>query len=247
MMEQFQVNEVVVREGEEAEEIENIVGGFRLTTDKGSYDTRTVIIATGARPKKLKVPGEEALRNRGVAYCAICDGPLFSGQDVAIVGGGNVALEAVEFMKDIAKKIYVLNKGNDFAAHAYLTENAKKLPNVELIYGAKTKEILGKDSVSGLVYEKGGKEHKLDVSAVIVSVGREPETDFLAGFLALEDDGHIIVDCQTRTSMPGIFAAGDCASGHEYQYVIAAGQGCMALLKAAKYIAAVAVEQSHKK
>jgi alkyl hydroperoxide reductase subunit F len=246
MMEQLRFNGVVALEGEEANKIEKIAGGFRLSTDKGSYDARTMIIATGARPKKLKVPGEESLRNKGVVYCAICDGPLFSGSDVAIVGGGNVALEAVEFMKDIAKRIYVLNKRNEFAAHDYLIENAKKLPNVEIIYEAKTKEIIGKDSVSGLVYEKNGKDHTLGVQAVIVSVGREPETEFLKGFVELEEDGHVAIDCQTRTSVPGVFAAGDCASGHEYQYIIAAGQGCMALLKAAKYLAAVAVS-SHKK
>jgi NADH-dependent peroxiredoxin subunit F len=239
MMEQLRENGVVAREGEEAKKLEKIAGGFRLTTDKGAYDTKTVIIATGARPKKLKVPGEESLRNKGVVYCAVCDGPLFSGRDVAIVGGGNVALEAVEFMKDIAKRIYVLNKRDAFVAHEYLIKNARKLSNVELIYNAKTKQIVGKDSVSGLVYETDRKEHELRVSAVIVSIGREPETDFLAGFLDLEEDGHIVVDCQTRTSVPGIFAAGDCAAGHEYQYIIAAGQGCMALLKSAKYIASL--------
>jgi thioredoxin reductase (NADPH) len=150
-------------------------------------------------------------------------------------------------MKDIAKRTYVLNKGHAFVAHDYLIENARKLRNVELIYNAKTKQVVGKDSVSGIVYEKDGKEHELLVSAVIVSIGREPETDFLAGFLDLEEDGHIVIDCQNRTSVPGIFAAGDCASGHEYQYVIAAGQGCMALLKAAKYLASLESTQPQKK
>lgn len=236
LMEQMQFNNVRIQEGEEVKKIDALNQGFRVSTDKNIYTAKTLIIATGARPRRLNVPGEERLRNRGVTYCAICDGPLFSGLDVAVVGGGSAALEAVGFLKDIAKKIYVINIGKKFTAHTYLIDNVMSLKNVEIIFEAETQEIVGGDSVEAVVYKKDGRLHKLKVQGVVVSVGRIPATDFLKGFVELDEDGHVIVDCQMRTSVPGVFAAGDCTNSHEYQYVIAAGQGCMALLKAAKYL-----------
>jgi len=211
--------------------------GFKVMTDKKEYETKTVIIATGSKPRKLGVPGEEELANKGITYCAICDGPLFSGKEVAIVGGGDSALEAVDFMKNIASKIYVLVLGEKFTAHEYLQEKVKNNPKVEILFGAETREILGNKFVSGIKYKQGGKEKELKVGGVIIEVGRIPNTEFVKGLVELDEHGHVVIDGWSKTSRPGIFAAGDCASGHEYQYVIAAGQGCMALLKAARYLA----------
>ncbi len=211
--------------------------GFKVTTNKANYDTKTVIIATGARARKLNVPGEIKFANKGVAYCSICDGPLFAGKAVAVIGGGNAALEAVDFLKNIVSKTYLLVLEDKFNAHEYLIEAVKKNQKVEVIFNAKTKEITGDKFVTGLVYEQDGKEKKLDVRGVIIEIGRVPNTELFKGFVKMDDHGHIDVDCHTYTNVPGVFAAGDCASGHEYQYVIAAGQGCMALLKAARYIA----------
>lgn len=216
--------------------------GFRVISDKSEYDTKTVIIATGARARKLGVPGEERLSNKGVAYCSICDGPLFSGVEVAVVGGGNAALEAADFMKDIASKIYLLVKGGGFTGHEYLQESVNSNPKVEVLFNARTTGILGENFVEGLKYEQDGSEKTLSVGGVIIEVGRAPNTDVFDGFLELDEHRHVKIDCQGRTSVPGVFAAGDCASGHEYQYVIAAGQGVMALIKAARYLASMRQE-----
>ena len=210
---------------------------FLVTTDKGEYETKTVIIATGARPRKLGVPGEEKFARKGVAYCSVCDGPLFSGKKVAIVGGGNAALEAVDFMREIASKIYIIVLDDKFIGHEYLIEKVKSNPKVEAIFNAKTAEITGDKFVRGITYEQKGKTKEINVDGVIIEIGRVPNTDLFKDIVQVDEDGHIDIDCQMNTSVPGIFAAGDCASGHEYQYVIAAGQGCMALLKAARYIA----------
>jgi len=234
---QLEFNAVQPRIGEKIERVERTATGFKVTSDKDSYETKTVIIATGSKPKKLNVPGEAQYANKGVTYCSICDGPLFSGMDIAIIGGGNSAFEGVDFTKDVAKKIYLLNIEKEFNAHEYLIEKVNSYTNVEIINEARTTEILGDKFVTGLVYEKKGNKNHLKVGGVIIEIGRMPATGFLKGFIELDEHEHIVIDCQGRTSVAGVFAAGDCASGHEYQYTIAAGQGCIALLKAARYIA----------
>ncbi len=237
MDKQLEFNEVNVTEGKEVKKIGKIEDGFRVYCDSDTYDAKTVIIASGARPRGLNVPGEKEFARKGVTYCSICDGPLFSGMDVVVVGGGNSALEAVDFIKDIAQKIYLLNNGKEFNAHEYLIERVLSYKNVEILLEADTKEVLGDKFVTGLVYEKNSILHSLEVQGVIIEIGRVPNTGFLEGFLELDEHNHVVVDCQTRASVEGVFAAGDCASGHEYQYVTSAGQGCMALLKAARYLA----------
>jgi len=210
---------------------------FKVMTDKNMYEAQTVIIATGSKPKKLDVLGEERLARKGVAYCSICDGPLFSGMEVAIIGGGNSALHAVDFMKDIASKIYLVARSDRTRGFESLLEKAKKNPKVKIIFNADVKEILGGRFVSGIRYEQGGKQKELKVGGVIVEIGRTPGTGPFRGLLDCDEAGHIKTDCQGQTSMPGIFAAGDCTAGHDYQYIISAGQGCMALLRAARYLA----------
>jgi len=233
---QLEFNQIKPKTGEEIKKIEKTKEGFRVISDKAAYEAKTVIISTGSIPKKLNVPGEVEYTNKGLTYCSVCDGPLFSGMDIAVIGGGNSALEGVDFTKDIARKIYLINVNKNFNAHEYLIENVTSYQNVEVISEAKTIEIIGDKFVTGLIYEKNKEKKRLDIGGVIVEIGRQPMTDFLEGFLALDEHKHIVADCQGRTSVEGVFAAGDCASSHEYQYTIAAGQGCVALLKAARYI-----------
>ena len=237
MEEQLTFNGVEPVEGEQAQRVEKMNGGFRVHGSRRSYEGRTVIIATGARARKLGVPGEDRLARKGVTYCSICDGPLFAGKEIAIVGGGNSALEGVSFTKEIARKIYLINIEKKFNAHEYLIDRVRSLKNVEVIDDARTTEIMGENTVRGLRYMRGGKLRDLAVEGVIIEIGRAPNTEFVKGFLELSPQGHILIDCWTRTSVEGVFAAGDCASGQEYQYVIAAGQGCMALIKASRYLA----------
>lgn len=222
---------------------------FLVKTKNKDYFTKSVIVATGSHPRRLEVPGEKKFKHRGLTYCSICDGPLFSGKTAAVIGGGDSALEAAYFLLDIAKKIYIVNIMNKFKAHEYLQENILNHPKVEVIFNAATKEIFGdklgnksgsktvNKFVKGIRYEQNGKLKELKVEGVFVEIGRVPNTEFVHGFLKLDEHQHILINCATETSVPGVFAAGDCSSVHEYQYVIAAGQGCTALLKVARYLA----------
>lgn len=210
---------------------------FQVITDKKIFSTRSIIIATGAHPRELTVHGEEKYKNKGLTYCAICDGPLFKNKDVAVIGGGNSALEAADFLLNIAKSITLLNLTDKFNVHEYLLENIRHSPKVKIIHNAKTLEILGNTFVTGLKYQHDNKIKTLQTQGIFVEIGRVPNTTFVKGFLKLDEHQHIIIDQTTQTSVPGIFAAGDCSSVHEYQYVIAAGQGCTALIKAARYLA----------
>jgi thioredoxin-disulfide reductase len=236
MEEQMKFNEVNVKT-ETVTEVKKEGTNFKVMTDKGGYDTQTVIIASGARARKLGVPGEDKLAKRGVTYCSICDGPLFGGKEVAVIGGGDAALEAVDFLKEIVSKMCLLVRGDKFTGHEYLIEKVNNNPKVEIMFDAKTTEILGDQFVTGIKYKQGGGEKELDLQGVIIEIGRVPNTETFKDLVQLDNHKHIAIDCTTATSTPGVFAAGDCASGHEYQYVIAAGQGCMALIKAARYLA----------
>ncbi|MCF7873362.1 MAG: NAD(P)/FAD-dependent oxidoreductase [Candidatus Omnitrophica bacterium] len=234
---QLKFNQIEPKIGEKITKISKIDSGFKLEGKKDNYQAKTVIIATGSHPKKLSIKGEEEFANKGLTYCSICDGPLFSGKTIAVIGGGNSALEGVDFTHKVAKKIYLINIDQKFNAHQELIDKATAYDNVEVVNEAETEEISGEKMVTGLKYKKDGKMHELAVDGVIVEIGRTPNTDFLEGFLQLNNKKHIQIDCQSRTSVEGVFAAGDCASGNEYQYAIAAGQGCIALLKAARYLA----------
>ncbi|MBW2971909.1 NAD(P)/FAD-dependent oxidoreductase [Candidatus Woesearchaeota archaeon] len=236
MEEQMKFNSVKVRQ-ETVNEVVKKGDNFKVITDKGEYETKTVILATGSTPRKLGVPGEDKFAKKGVTYCSICDGPLFAGKEVAVVGGGSAALEAVDFLKDIVSKIHMLVNTDRFTGHEYLIDKVEKNRKVDVIFKADTAEILGDNFVTGIRYRKGGKEQQLKVQGVIIEIGRVPNSDTFQDLVKLDEHKHIMIDCQTQTSVPGIFAAGDCAAGHEYQYVIAAGQGCMALIKAARYLA----------
>jgi thioredoxin-disulfide reductase len=236
MEKQMKFNNVKVK-SETIKEVKKVKDNFKVISDKSKYDTKSIIIATGSKPRKLNVPGEDKFARKGVAYCSICDGPLFAGKEVAVIGGGSAALEAVDFLKDIVKKMYMVVIGDSFTGHEYLIERVKKNPKVKILFNTKTKEITGDNFVKGIKVEQDGKEKELKVEGVIIEIGRVPNTEPFKKIVELDEHNHIKIDCQQNTNIPGIFAAGDCASGHEYQYVISAGQGCMALIKAARYLA----------
>ncbi len=236
MKKQMDFNQVKVKQ-ETVRKVKKKGSHFVVISGKSQYETQAVIIATGARPRKLGIPGEDKLANKGVTYCAVCDGPLFADKVVAVIGGGDAALEAVDFLKDIVSKIYIINLTSELTAHEYLQERVRKNPKVEVILNAKTTAVLGQKNVTGLKYEQNGQEKKLSLQGVFVEIGRTPNTEIFKNIIDLDEHGHIVIDAQCQTSVPGVFAAGDCTSSHEYQYVIAAGQGCMALLKSARYLA----------
>lgn len=209
---------------------------FIVRTNKKFYKTKTVIICTGARARELNVPGEKKLQGRGVTYCAICDGPLFKNKTVAVIGGGNSAMEAVDYLQKISKKIYLININPKLEGYEYLIEKVKKAKNVKIINNAKTTKITGYKVVNGLEYEQKGKLKKLKVQGVFVEIGRIPNTESFKNSLKIDKHSHIIIDKHAQTSVPGVFAAGDCTDLHSYQFITAAGQGCTALLSAVKYL-----------
>jgi len=196
---------------------------------------RTVIITTGARWRTLNVPGEQDYRNKGVTFCPHCDGPLFKGKPVAVVGGGNSGVEAAIDLAGIVKHVTLIEFGTELRADAVLQKKLKSLPNVDVILNAQTTQVAGDgQKVDALVYQDraSGEEKRVAVEGVFVQIGLVPNTEWLKGTLELSRHGEIIVDARGQTSLPGVFAAGDCTTVPFKQIIIAAGDGAKAALGA---------------
>jgi alkyl hydroperoxide reductase subunit F len=197
--------------------------------------SRAVIVATGARWREMNVPGEREYRGRGVAYCPHCDGPLFKGKRVAVVGGGNSGVEAAIDLAGIVAHVTLLEFDGRLRADEVLQRKLRSLPNVRVIVSAQTTEVHGSDGkVAGLSYrDRGSNEiHRLDLEGVFVQIGLLPNTDWLKGTVALTPRGEIEVDSRGQTSLPGVFAAGDCTTVPYKQIIIAMGEGSKAALAA---------------
>ncbi len=200
---------------------------------------KSVILATGARWRELGVPGEQEYRGRGVAYCPHCDGPLFKGKRVAVIGGGNSGVEAAIDLAGIVGHVTLLQSGDKLKADAVLQTKLHSLPNVTVLTQAKTSEILGANGkVVGLRYndKASGTEKTVDVEGVFIQIGLIPNTDWLKGTVALSNYGEIEVDAKGQTNVPGVFAAGDCTTVPYKQIVIAMGEGSKASLAAFDYL-----------
>jgi alkyl hydroperoxide reductase subunit F len=196
---------------------------------------RSVIIATGARWREINVPGEREYRNRGVAYCPHCDGPLFKGKRVAVVGGGNSGVEAAIDLAGLVSHVTLIEYDMQLRADAVLTARLQSLPNVTIITGAQTTEVRGDgERVIGLIYKDrhGGAFHTVELAGVFVQIGLVPNTDWLKGTIKLSPRGEVEVDARGQTSVPGVFAAGDCTVVPYKQIVIAVGEGAKASLSA---------------
>ncbi len=215
-------------------------GFFEVKTRGGkTLETRTVLVASGSRRRKLSVPREKELDGKGVAYCATCDAPVFKDKTVAVVGGGNAGMEAVVDLLSYASKIYLLEVADSLKGDAVTQEKIKASPKVEIILNAKTLEILGDKFVTGLKYEgqktKEIKELKLD--GVFVEIGSIPSADFVKDLVQLDKFGEIVVDHETQaSSLPGIWAAGDVSDGLYKQNNIAAGDAVKAVLNIYEYL-----------
>jgi len=212
--------------------------------EEKTYETKTVIVATGIHPRHLKVPGEKEFFHKGVTYCSVCDGPLFKNKTTVTVGAGNAALESAIMMSKIAKKVYLLTKypntkekNNGFPrGEQILVEKVLDTPNIEIVNDAETVEIVGTMKVQGLKYKNSqGQENTLTVDGVMVHVGSVPNSDFVTG-VETDPAANIIVDAKGRTNIPGIFAAGDVANLPFKQMIIASGQGAVTALAAVEYI-----------
>ncbi len=200
-----------------------------------SVKSRTVILSTGARWREMNVPGEQEYRNKGVAYCPHCDGPLFKGKRVAVVGGGNSGVEAAIDLAGVVSHVTLLEFGGQLRADAVLQTKLRSLPNVTVITRAQTTEVLGDGSkVNGLVYTDldSGESRRVDLEGIFVQIGLLPNTDWLKGTVALSPRGEIEIDAKGQTSVPGVFAAGDCTTVPYKQIIIAMGAGSTAALSA---------------
>lgn len=210
-----------------------------ITTENEKISGKSVIIATGADPRPLEVPGEKEFIGKGLGYCVTCDGPLFKNKTVAIIGGGNAGFEAAIFMTNYANKIYILEYGKEIKAEVENQEEVKKFKNIQVITNAAVKEIKGEKMVSSFIYEDTTtKETKtLEVQGIFVEIGTQPATSLAKDLVDFNERDEIKVDFETfQTKTPGLFAVGDVNVGKYKQIVTAAGEGCKAALAAYEYI-----------
>jgi alkyl hydroperoxide reductase subunit F len=233
--EHLQKFDVELREGEKITAVEKPGDSVLIKTDKGEYSAETVIVASGRRRKKLGVEGEEEFKNKGVTYCATCDGPLFAGMDVAVIGGGNAALDATLQLMKIAKRIYLIEATPQLTADRIMMQKARESGKVIIYTGTKTKRIYGDRLVQGIEIEKDGKTESLPVGGIFIEIGSIPTSDLVAG-VAKNERGEILVNCSCETNIAGIFAAGDVTNVPAKQIIVACGEGAKACISAFDYV-----------
>ena len=214
-------------------------GGWRVVTGGGEYRARAVIVAAGSKPKPLGVPGEERLDGRGISHCATCDGPLFRGKTVGMVGSGSAALQEALTLAGYAERVIVFNPEAVFSGQETYRRRAAEQPKIEARHGTAVLEVLGETAVSGVRVRdaEGGAEDQVDLAALFVYAGGEPNTAFLRGRLPLAEDGRVPVDGWMRTALPGVFAAGDVRADSPGHAITAAGEGATAAIAAHRYLA----------
>jgi len=212
---------------------------FVRTKSKKEFVSKALIVASGADPRPLEIPGEKEFLGKGVSYCPTCDAPFFKDKVVAVIGGGNAGFETAIFLANYAKKVYILEFSDKVKADKENQERAEKTGKVEIILNARAKEIKGKDFVEGLIFEDriSKKEVELKVEGVLIQIGNIPATSFVKGLADFSERNEILVNFETlETKVPGLFAAGDCNIGKYRQIVIACGEGAKAALAAYDYL-----------
>ena len=224
---------------EEVIKVEKKDNSFFILTQEEKYESRAVVVASGADSRSLEVPGEKEFVGKGVSYCAICDGPLFSDKSVAVIGGGNSAFETAQFLGNLAKKIYILEYSPEIKADKENQEIVGKIDKIEIITNVALKEIKGNKFVSSVVYNnrESGEEKVLDVEGVFIEIGLQPITSFVKDLVDFNERDEIVVDLDTfETKTPGLFAAGDVNMGKFKQIAIACGEGTKATLSVFNYL-----------
>ncbi|MEX2202500.1 MAG: thioredoxin-disulfide reductase [Actinomycetota bacterium] len=212
---------------------------FRVWAGDQEWLAGTVIVATGATAKWLDVPGEERLRGRGVSACATCDGFFFRDRDLVVVGGGDTAMEESNFLTKFAKKVSIVHRRDEFRASKIMQDRALSNPKVDVIWDTEVDEVKGDDAVTGVKLRnvRSGEVTDLATDGVFMAIGHTPNTELFEGQLELTNTGYIVIDePTTRTSIPGVFAAGDVTDSIYRQAVTAAGQGCKAAMDAERFL-----------
>ena len=218
---------------------------FMITTHSQIYEAQSVLICTGASPRKLGIPAEGQFAGRGVSYCATCDGPFFRGEDIIVVGGGDTAIEEATFLTKFGKSVKIVHRRDSLRASKILQDKAFENPKIKFLWNSVVADIKGGKKIADVVVRDINNEKELIIPAggLFVAIGHEPNTAIFKGQLETDDKGYIVLKNQTRTSVDGVFAAGDV---HDYRYrqaVTAAGFGCMAALDVEKWL----TESKHRK
>lgn len=220
--------------------IEKTESGFVVKMGREGIETRSVIVTTGARARWLGVPGEKELMGKGVSGCATCDGMFFKDKEVAVIGGGDSAVEEATFLTRFCKKVYIVHRRDSLRATASEQKRVFSNKKIEMVWNSQVKEFVGKERLEGVkIVDKDGKESLLKVEGAFVAIGRDPATEFLEGKVELFESGHIKVgflERETMTSVEGIFAAGDCVDQKFRQAVVSAGMGCKAAMEVEKWL-----------
>ena len=211
--------------------VEKTKDGFLIKTKENNFETKTILVATGSGRRKLSAPGVEKFENKGITYCASCDGPMFSGQDVAVIGGGNAGFETASQLLAYCPAVTLLELMDKFRADPITIEKVLKNPKMKALAGVKILEIKGDKFVKAIIYQDAnGKKIELPVGGIFVEIGMTSATDLVKGLVELDKGGRIIADPRTqRASLSGIWAAGDCTDGLYHQNNIAAGDAVKAL------------------
>jgi len=224
-----------IKENEEVKELIFRKDTFLVKTDKDNYQTKATIVASGKKSRELGVPGEQEFKNKGLTYCATCDGPLFAGRDVAVIGGGNSALDAALQLIKIANRIYIINFTDNLTGDGIMQDKVRAGKKVSIFNNSQVKEILGDSFVQAIKIEENKEEKMLDVQGIFVEIGLIPNSDFAVD-LEKNERKEIVVNQRNETNIPGVFAAGDVTNVPEKQIIIAAGEGAKAVLSAFRYL-----------
>ncbi len=210
----------------------------RVFTENHEYEAKTVILSMGAQPKTLGLPKEDKFRGRGVSYCATCDGAFYRDKRVAIVGGGDTAAEDALFLAQYVKKVYLIHRRNELRAYKLLQRKVLENKKIEIVWNSVVKEILGETEVSGVKVSDvaGGKSIVLDVDGVFVAIGIQPNSSLVTDSLVTDEAGFVVADDCMRTSLSGVFVAGDLRKKPMWQIITAASDGAIATLAAQRYL-----------
>lgn len=218
-------------------EVKNEDTTKRIICEDDEYQARAIIIAVGSVDRMLGLPREQALVGRGISYCATCDGAFYRNKPVAVIGGGNTALYDALYLADIASKVYIVHRRNQFRGDKYLSDLLHTRPNVEFVMESTPSEILGDKKVEGLMVENSsGNLQTLNVAGIFVAIGRTPATAIFKNLVKLDDAGYIVAGEDCVTSAPGVFVAGDCRTKSVRQLVTAAADGAVAVSEAVKFL-----------
>ncbi len=211
---------------------------FEIKAHSNTYTAKAIIVATGSSPRTLGIPSEAKFTNRGVSYCATCDGFFYRGKDVCVIGGGDTACEEAVFLTGFANRVYLIHRRDKFRAAPLVQEKVKRNPKIEIIFNHVLKEIKGENKVEKIVIKNtvDGSEREIDLQGVFVAIGHNPNSSILKGKVELDEEGYVKVNENYQTSVKGIFACGDVVDKIYKQAIIAAGSGAIAAINAIKYI-----------